>query len=225
MTCFIDLTVFSSHWHWDIEMTWFYLRPAPGTKKYFFLFRDPADWIWASFNYWQDNTIDSGKFGEHAQWTKSSTSYRSPEFFHELMASGVRTKGGDHLLSFRKDTVVYPRRLKAMVGDDALFLRNEDMLPSVVAKEGGLLDQVASFTGLDRGGFNESAYKRVSNCNDKKGVFSKCSEERSDAYSIAGGRSMLPETRRLIYLQFWEECKIWKEEFGIEYPDCLNAMD
>ena len=214
-----------SIWYEDIELSWFYLRPMK-PKKYFLLLRDPAEWLWASFNFWQDGAVDVGDYKGHGPWVNASINYRSPELFHELIASGNRTKGGSRLnTEYREWTIHYPRRLRAMVGEEnSIFLRNEDMLPSVVAQEGGFLDRVAAFTGLDRAGFDVSTYSHVTNCNDNKGPEAKCSDARSGGYSVTGGRSMLPETRRLIYLQFWEECKIWKEEFGIEYPDCLNVM-
>ena len=86
--------------------------------------------------------------------------------------------------------------------------------------------QVSAFTGLDRNGFNANITGHLTNCNAHKGSKAACQDsQHSGAYAITGHRDMLPETRRLIYLQFWEECKIWKNEFGIEYPDCLNVVD
>jgi hypothetical protein len=118
-----------------------------------------------------------------------------------------------------------PRRLVAAFGrNNVWFGRNEDMLPDVVDKKGGFLDKLSNFTGLGRGGFATSSFKSIHNCNDHKGKTANCGTKKSSGYAIAGHRAMLPETRQLIYLYFYEECKLWKEEFGIIYPDCLNAM-
>jgi hypothetical protein len=114
--------------------------------------------------------------------------------------------------------------LKAFGRENIFFGRNEDMLPDVVDKRGGFLDQLSSFTGLERGGFPTDSFKTIHNCNSQKGNSEICGTTKSSAYAIAGHREMLPKTRRLIYLYFHEECRLWKEEFGIEYPDCLNAM-
>ena len=220
------LTVNGCIYYEDVELSWYYLRPPP-SKKYFFLFRDPADWLWASFNFWQDSALDPGDFEGRGFWVNEKDHYRSPELFHEFVASGDKTTMGRHLLEVRKWTVEYPRRLKHMVGEpSSLFLRNEDLLPSNVNAKGGVLDQVSAFTGLDRNGFNANITGHLTNCNAHKGSKAACQDsQHSGAYAITGHRDMLPETRRLIYLQFWEECKIWKNEFGIEYPDCLNVVD
>ena len=63
------------------------------------------------------------------------------------------------------------------------------------------------------------------NCNDNKGMESVCNKTRSSSYALSGGRKMLPETRTLIYMRFWEECKIWAAEFGVIYADCLNVIE
>ena len=217
------ITVNACYWINDIEISWHYLRP-PG-KKSIFLFRDPADWLWSVFNFWKIHEIDPEEYG----WVNAggSVEYRSPEFFHELVASGNKTKWGvysrDYYHTF---TIKSPRKLLAIFGrENVLFLRNEDMLPDVVDKKFGVLDQLSNFTGLDRSGFNPGFYSTLTNCNDNKGVYELCGNHtRSGSYASTGGREMLPETRTLIYMHFWEECKIWDKEFGVVYPDCLNVM-
>ena len=102
----------------DVELSWFYVRP-PASKKYFFLFRDPADWLWASYNFWQDAVYDPGSFDKEYEgrgfWINDKEHYRSPEMFHEFIASGTKTRMGARMISFRDWTVAYPRRLRAMV--------------------------------------------------------------------------------------------------------------
>jgi Sulfotransferase domain len=204
-----------------------YLQPIPRNKKYFVLFRDPADWMWAGYNYWKKAYLDSTLNRTKGSYTQPEVNYRSPEHFHELIASGERTVGGQGLLLFRSRSSSDPMRLRSMVNDSQiLFLRNEDLLPSAINQPGGALDQISAFTSLPKTGFSDEFTTQIFNCNKKKGVTaSSCGSEHTDAYEVAGNRTMLPQTRRLIYLLFWEECKLWASEFGIKYPDCLNVMD
>jgi hypothetical protein len=210
-----------------VEMSGWYMRPLASRKKFFFLFRDPADWLWAAHNFWKQDGLDPNTRPNTRQWALANREYRSPELFHEFVASGNRTTSGIYFLNLRKWTVEIPRRLRAMVGNNsALFLRNEDMLPAVVDAPGGALDRISAFTGLNKAGFDKKYTTQIFNCNQRKGVGSaSCGSERTSAYKIAGDRTMLSETRQLIYLQFWEECKVWAREFGIVYPDCLNVME
>jgi hypothetical protein len=127
---------------------------------------------------------------------------------------------------YQRFTINSPRKLIGLYGrENVLFVRNEDMLPEVVDKQGGVLDQISNFTGLDRSQYDPSTYSVVTNCNDNKGMKSVCGKTRSSSYALSGGREMLPETRTLIYMRFWEECKIWNEEFGVMYSDCLNVIE
>ena len=217
------LTVNACYHNWDVEITRHYLLPFASNRnqKYIVLFRDPADLIWSAFNFWKIPGWDHGDEG----WAEEGEHYRSPELFHELLLAGNKTSWWRVEVedSMRMNTVTNPRKLVEMFGaNNVLFLRNEDMLPSVVANKGGVLDRLSEFTGLERSGFPRSAYSSVANCNDK--AMETCGESRSSAYHKSGGREMLPESRTLIYLHFLEECKIWAREFGIEYPDCLNIL-
>jgi hypothetical protein len=213
-------TVNACYWINDIEISHHYLRPQG--KKAIFLFRDPADWLWSAFNFWRIQEIDPEEYG----WTESGENYRSPEFFHELVASGAKTKWGMYQHDYyQRFTINSPRKLVGLFGkENVLFVRNEDMLPEAVDKKGGVLDQLSNFTGLARSDFDPTTYSVVTNCNDNKGMKSVCSKTRSSSYALSGGREMLPETRTLIYMRFWEECKIWAAEFGVIYPDCLNVI-
>jgi hypothetical protein len=222
----------------NLHDTWLHLHYIrPSNAKYFILLRDPADWLFAGWNFWVDDVLDSR--GQAAQgsdakklWASATTEYRSPELFHELIISGHATKSGTHLLDIlRRQTVTAGRRLVALAGkEQVLFLKNEDMLPEHIDRSGGMLDQIANFTGLARSKFKGPGLHTMLNCNDNKGFQSKCGgqEEGSSSrgsYEIAGHRKMLEKTRAFIYLQYQEECLIWKEEFGITYPDCVNVLE
>jgi hypothetical protein len=193
-------------------------------RKYIVLLRDPADWLWAVWNFWVDSGLDT-KIDTPGSWATRDIHYRSPELFHELILSAHKTKAGNRLVNgLRRQTVMNGRRLVALVGrNNVLFLRNEDMLPDVVEQPGGLLDRLSNFSGLDRTLFPQDGLRTIRNCNDIKGDKSKCGNRTSSAYEITGHREMLEATRSLIYLHFQQECQIWNEEFDITYPACLNA--
>jgi hypothetical protein len=36
---------------------------------------------------------------------------------------------------------------------------------------------------------------------------------------------MFEETRDLVYIQFAEECKFWRDEFDVHYDRCLEVRD
>jgi Sulfotransferase domain len=209
------------------EPSMWYLQPIPSNKKFFVLFRDPADWLWAGYNYWTFPDIDYGADEGQLEIATPILNYRSPEYFHELIVNGNRSRAGQYLTHLRWRNIDTVRAIRALVNDsNILFLRNEDLLPSVIKQPGGALDRISEFTALDKAGFSDQFTMQISNCNRKTNATTQtCGSERTDAYAMSGNRTMLPLTRRLIYLLFWEECKIWASDYGIEYPACLNVMD
>jgi hypothetical protein len=115
----------------------------------------------------------------------------------------------------------------SLVGrENVMFLRNEDLLPERI-DGAGVLDRISDFTGLNRHQFQEQGLHSFTNCNHQKGLTHVCGNEMTTrgSYEISGNRTMLKATRKFIYLQFWAECKIYANEFGVIYPDCLNVMD
>jgi hypothetical protein len=217
------------NWH-DLWLHLHYItKPANIVhKKFFIVLRDPADWLWAIWNFWIDQSLDSDQNGNEKQWTSTGKHYRSPELFHELILSDVKTNSAANLLiGLKQNTAVYGRRLVSLVGrENVMFLRNEDLLPGRI-DVAGVLDRITDFTGLDRHQFQEQGLHSFTNCNHQKGLTHVCGNATTTrgSYKISGNRTMLKATRKFIYLQFWAECKIYANEFGVIYPDCLNAMD
>jgi hypothetical protein len=231
------LTVNGCIWDFDIELSYWYVRPSP-SKRYILLFRDPADWLWSAWNYWPQQHLDNDY--QPGGWTVPGKHYRSPELFHEFIASHTQTREGRYLVqTLRIDYMQRALRLHAMLQGSAgssnpkydpmnrtlWMARSEDMKPSLVNQPGGFLDRLVQFTGLSRNGFSNSSYTIMRNCNEDKGERKKCEEKKEQTYAIAGGRGLLPETRTLIYLHYWEECKLLQERFGVVYPDCVNVMN
>jgi hypothetical protein len=214
----------------NLHDLWLHLHYIPPTNaKFFLLLRDPADWLWAGFNFWVgDLDIRFAHTQKDKLWASAKSEYRSPELFHELIVSGHATTSGSNLLEkLRRQTVTAGRRIVDLVGrENVLFLRNEDMLPENIDQTDGMLDQIANFTGLERSKFTGPVLHTMMNCNDNKGFSKTCQDDVSSrgAYAIAGDRHMLEKTRAFIYLHYQEECQIWAKEFGVVYPDCVNVL-
>jgi hypothetical protein len=195
-------------------------------SKIIFLLRDPADWSWAAYNFWRRSehidALPSG--GPEKSWTHSSTQYRSPEHFHEMLKGGNRLWTFVELFSRLRDAAAYGTAsivaaAKQNNPQNVLVLKTEDMAPDRV-ESSGFLKKLADFLEVSVDSFDESILKTFSNCGDKRGVNSQC-KTSSSAYAIAGNRSMLEESRELVYLHFAEECKLWAEELEVVYENCM----
>lgn len=153
---------------------------------------------------------------------------RSPELFHEMLLAGDQYLPLVELLErHRKGVAAFYPQLATAAEKDALesvlVLKTEDMTPDRVI-ESGFLQNLATFVGVDQAGFNTTTYESLFICGSNRGINSHCTKS-SSAYEIAGGHPMLPESRGLVYLLFAEECKYWKEHFGLIYEDCLAVRE
>jgi uncharacterized protein YkuJ len=190
----------------EVLMQYLYLG-QPTNRKFIVVYRDPADWLWAAWNFW-NTTTDTYPDEErvHTGWTNHPEDYRSPELFHELLLaagsgcsnSGDSDVGGVHPMADYLDQrrAVFMNaaiQLGAVVPkENILLVRNEDMVPDRVAQPGGLLDQLSTFLSIDRKKFSSSTYAHFTNCNDNKGDQVAC-QKKTSSYAIAGYRSMLEE--------------------------------
>ena len=188
--------------------------------KLIFLLRDPADWLWASWNFWWDRDWDGYRAQNH-DWASVESQYRSPEAFHEILLAGLKSKTyARKFYTMRQQTVELPRQIISLLGRDrVLFIKSEDLSSAQT------IQRLSEFTGLEAHKFNQTLIQSRSNCNAKKGYSKSCdSKHSSGAYEIAGHRDMLEMTRTLVHLDFLEECRVYAEEFSIRYPDCLQVM-
>jgi len=200
-----------------------YLKPT--NQKFIVLFRDPAEWMWAAWNFWTDKNIDQ-VLGLPENWATPESNYRSPELFHEIFLAGPTKliQFAQKFGPFRRLSDKKVQLLRTVVGEEnVLMMRSEDMKPDVVNSTGGFLDKLSNFTGLDRSLYGDDIFS-ISNCNSKKGARENCGNTASSAYKITGDREMLHETRELVYIYFWEECKMWARDFGIEYAACVHVI-
>jgi hypothetical protein len=204
-----------------------YLGRSNDTKLILIL-RDPAEWLWSGFNFWHrpkyHDAINAVDYG----WANPPEQYRSPELFHEMLLAGDRFLPSVDLLTYFRDILNGNRIRVAAEVEKAnpgsiLILKSEDMSPEKV-QSSGFLDKVSDFLNVTQVGFNQSTYGSFSNCGNGRGLNNLC-KKTSSAYAVAGGRTMLEESRELVYLHFAEECKFWADHFGVVYEACLAVRE
>jgi chromatin remodeling complex protein RSC6 len=167
----------------------------PSTAKFIILFRDPADWLWASWNFWYDEELDALTPTTH-NWASDHLHYRSPELFHELIISHGLLRAGANRRGFskrRREAVHTPRHMSSLVGrSNVLYLKNEDMQPETIflqqdpnglstssSSSSSFLVLLANFTGLEVSLFDQSVVSSRTNCNSNKGTHTVCSSSSS----------------------------------------------
>jgi len=208
-------------------------------KKFIIIVRDPADLLFSHFNFFSNPSFDVIGDRPIESWSYESLDYRSPILFHEIMVSGDRS--------------AYGRLLRSILGgcfgqfltwihlarrENVLVVRNEDMFPEVIDKQGGLLDQLSTFLGINRDLFDAEVVKSRTNCNDghmtSRGMDAKCTRVRKESeqnasplsYPISGHRPILPVTRELVYKQASEVCLLVREYFDhVVYDGCVKKYD
>lgn len=193
--------------------------------KIIVLLRDPADWLWAVWNFWIRPQHEDRLPAYRSNWASSPNQYRSPELFHELMLSADQFWPSHTLLEASRTPVEQNLRILAETVNpsDVLVLKTEDMYPENIDSS-GFLEKLAKFLDVSQDGFDASILHSYVNCGDNKGTSTEC-ETASSAYAIAGNRPMLEKTRELVYLHFAEDCKMWDEVFGITYGLCLAVRE
>jgi hypothetical protein len=195
------------------------------SAKYIILLRDPADWLWAGYSFWLHPEHEDHFPAQKNDWASAPMQYRSPEMFHEYMRAGERNLFTLDLLGKFRDYARTTLQLlkEATSKDNILVLKSEDFAPDVV-RESGVLQKLANFLDVSAELFDDEVVYSYGNCGDQKGENKKCTKA-TNAYSITGKRAMFEETRDLVYLQFAEECKFWRDEFDVRYDRCLEVRD
>ena len=194
--------------------------------KFILLLRDPADWLWAAYNFWHFPEHEDANRPAKYDWASTPRQYRSPELFHEYMLSGGRTwSARDLLTKFRDSKAAWWSELvwRVIGPDNLLVLKVEDFAPNVVL-ESKVLDKLAAFLQISPTGFDPNITHSFGNCGNNRGTKTVC-KEASNAYKTSGGRGMFEETRDLVYLQFADECKYWAETFNIVYEGCVDVRN
>lgn len=196
-------------------------------SKIIFMVRDPADWLWASWNFWTFRQHNDLIEPLQKDWAASPEQYRSPELFHEMLLAGNYRFGPTaELMARMRDRIcnLFTRVMAAAYREDPsniLVVKSEDMAPDRI-EASGFLKTLANFLQVPLDGFDASVFQSFSNCGNNRGIGAKCSQA-SSAYAIAGNQTMLEKSRDLVYLYFAEECRLWAEEFGVVYDRCLQV--
>ncbi|CAK8986611.1 unnamed protein product [Durusdinium trenchii] len=174
------------------------------TVKAMFIVRDPAEYLWAAFNYWIVDMDVSQK-----PHKTTNRSYRSPELFHELLLAegrlswmlGKDGRTGEWFFLVQNGTM--RKSVKHL-----LVLRSEDFLDPDLTMLA--LGKVSSFTTLELAGFNKSVLSSRTNSQysvSTKGAQSAIGQDvPAGVYEISGYRPMLCRSR-----------------YNITYTACLSA--
>lgn len=153
---------------------------------------------------------------------------RSPELFHEYLLAGDRLLAMKSLLKDFRDMKRIQMEISVMVAkqnpNNFWVVKSEDMNPNNLEST-QFLDRLATFLGVSKDGFDDEILHSFRNCGDQKGGSKIDCKSKSSGYAITGGREMLTESRELVYLYFAEECKLWAEEFGVVYKECLDVRE
>jgi hypothetical protein len=212
-----------------------------GEMKFIITFRDPADLLYSMFNFFTNPSVDVIGRRPVQTWSYELLDYRSPELFHELLVSGNKTLYGKLQRFFLNGWFVSVVSWMHLVGrENLLVIKNEDMIPEEVNRQGGVLDQLSSFLGVDRDLFDPEIFNSKTNCNDgnilSRGMGTKCIDDvkkqnkeqppsSSITYPISANRAMLPKTRKLIYVMASEGCQLLSQYFShVLYEKCVQSV-
>ena len=194
----------------------------PRNEKFIILFRDPADWVWALFNYWAISEWDTHFVP--GMLTDSSIHYRSPEIFHEIIASNGDLSVFHAVMEpVRRATYDSLRMINLVGRENILFLKNEDLHPTRITST-NTLNRLSEFLSIDINQFGNEK-NEMTNCNNEKGTNIICTRVNPlGAYETSQGMLLLPKTRELIYSFCQNACTIWKEKLLIDYPNCYRTI-
>ena len=203
----------------QVEINFRYVPPQ--NSKFIVMLRDPAEWLWASWNFWSNPIYDSAGVTE-GQWSNPKLHYRTPDYFHEIIASLGKLTAFNELFSRLKMVTFDGLRMIELVGrSNVLFLRSEDIEPESIISS-GTLERLARFLSLDGARFGNETNERT-NCNDDKGELKVCSTNTiSGLYTIAGKRRIMMKTIRLIHAFCRTACITWYDNFNTDYHECRN---
>jgi len=202
-------------------------------KKIIIIIRDPADLLFSIFNFFSIPEMDVIGDRTEKTWSSESLDYRSPELFHEFILSGNKSVSGRRLLFDLRQWIVTSLTWMYLAGrENVLVIKNEDMVPEEVTRQGGLLDQLSNFLHVDRDSFDPQIFKSKTNCNDgnmsSRGADRKCmsnAKNKSSSLITYRNRTMLPKTRHIIYVLVSEGCKMMAEQFNhVMYEGCIQRL-
>ncbi|CAE7804843.1 unnamed protein product [Symbiodinium sp. CCMP2592] len=193
----------------------------PGKVKLLFVVREPADFLWAAYNFW---VLAGEPKSIQDDWTEKGKHVRSPEHFDEL----VLADGKNFAWAPRANKITgrWFDQIKSVnnVTTNLLFLKSEDFtddLEGILAKMGSFFGVQASLfpTKVAHSHTNSQAVLR------ERGSHQFTSKDvQPGLYQISGWRPMLCGTRRFIYSRTRDVCE-QLDSFGVHYGACLGEHD
>lgn len=187
--------------------------------KYLIAVRDPAEYLWARYNFWTIG-IDVD-LNLPTQWATHKT-YRSPELFHELVVAGDRV-----VIDSRKDMPHYGMSIVAnwrhqihtalrMVGEANLLVVDMTM------SDPGLTSRLAAFLGLTNAfKLSPSTIINAGASFKDKGVHQRTPTNiahPNGVYEVSAWKPMLDATRILITQREHPECVELAQQFSVLLP-------
>eukprot|EP00439_Symbiodinium_sp_Y106_P052874 s428_g7.t1 len=195
-------------------------RRWTGKVKLLFVVREPADYLWAAYNFW---ILPGERKGLQDDWTDTTKHTRSPELFHELVLADGKNPAWQPRSG--KVTGLWFNLIQDVKNASAktLVLKSEDFTDHVSAT----LDKMASFLGVSASGFPiEVALGRTNSqaSAERRGVDTVQKDPvEIGVYEISGSRPMLCATRRVIYSKTQDVCQVLSSSFGVGYDACLGG--
>lgn len=198
--------------------------------KVIYVLRDVADMLWSAYNFWCMQYHDQDCYpGKHT----SKTALRSPEHFHQLVVNHQEMGGG---VALTRTGNCYQRELqdaaKVFGSKNLLVLRSETMLTTEAEKEDSLWrlqrflfsssieqeeEQVKSwFTTQTQSRYRVNSGYSVDSRGEKN-IAKDADREAAGLYEVSKFRPMLPETRKLIYQRWRDECLWLQRNYNIHY--------
>ena len=204
-------------------------QPLPNTPKFIYLMRDPAELLWARFNFW----TTSGDVDEllPKRWT-SKDSFRTPEYFHSIMEAQGRIHGSFNLTqSYLRDQLYFLGTLDKLIsaaGRDNVLIVNSRDLEGPESRVAAFIQKLSRFTGLQAQGFARQIIRSRTNSGSRfdyrghSNTVADFSSSQSGIYEVSGNRPMLPKTRALIYRRARGFCGEVKKKYGVVFHECLG---
>ena len=200
----------------EVRLNYRYI-PARG-EKFIIMLRDPADWVWAMFNYWAIENMDAQyAFG---MLTIPMIHYRSSTLFHEIISSnGAMSVFHGLFEPIRKATYDSIEMINLVGRQNLLFLKSEDLLPSRIHSL-GTLSRLSTFLSIDIQQFGNESYE-MTNCNNEKGTEIVCTHsDVVGSYDTSRGVILSENTRKMIFSFCQNACILWREKLDVDYPNC-----
>lgn len=193
----------------------------PGQVKLLFVVREPADFLWAAYNFW---VLTGEPNGIQDDWTEKGKHVRSPEHFNELVLADGKNESWAPRAN--KVTGLWFEQIKFVkdVTTNLLFLKSEDFTDDLE----GILAKMGSFFGVPASLFPDKVAHTHTNSQEvlnQRGPQQFTSKKvKPGLYEISGRRPMLCSTRRFIYSKTRDVCE-QLDSFGVHYGACLGEHD